>query len=522
MAVFGAQWNAISGLFPRKGGGILVQIRELANNATGFGLFFALNLTAMWLDIMPFVPASAQSSSAELSFFIGSCTLEITLVAFAIIAYRKPSTAQHLVLPFASIPYLLGMGLLEVISFTGSAPAPLWGICGLFLGWGTATTFVGWQLAFSLQSPKSTCPSIVLGTMGAAVVYIALDILGASVASSCLIALMVVAEVALLARGLRARSSPGPTPESALKDDSAGRSRRKRFARDYWRTASCIGILGFCTGAVRTVAATTGGESTLVNIVSMAALFCVMLGFFLLWNRRPLTISTTSAYRAVAPVALALFAVTGFLGMGSLVFCSGMLFALMGCLIVLIYLQSLTAADKRDISHVFAYAFFSAIVWVIYDLGHVTAVALGAALEPAAAATQCVLLCACLLGGGLFLIQGGLRSITSPQEARVENLDLLRTAAAPVQRTRETSSDEPPSQDSTHTQVQELARRHDLTAREAEVAELIVRGFTVRAIAERLTISENTVRTHSKGLYRKLDIHKKADLADVVSRTPIP
>ena len=37
-----------------------------------------------------------------------------------------------------------------------------------------------------------------------------------------------------------------------------------------------------------------------------------------------------------------------------------------------------------------------------------------------------------------------------------------------------------------------------LSAREAEVAELIARGNTVAHIAELLFVSENTVRTHSK------------------------
>ena len=38
---------------------------------------------------------------------------------------------------------------------------------------------------------------------------------------------------------------------------------------------------------------------------------------------------------------------------------------------------------------------------------------------------------------------------------------------------------------------------YGLSAREAEVAELIARGNTVAHIAELLFVSENTVRTHS-------------------------
>lgn len=52
--------------------------------------------------------------------------------------------------------------------------------------------------------------------------------------------------------------------------------------------------------------------------------------------------------------------------------------------------------------------------------------------------------------------------------------------------------------------------------REAEVAELIARGNTVAHIAELLFVSENTVRTHSKRIYVKLDIHKRQELIALV------
>ena len=57
---------------------------------------------------------------------------------------------------------------------------------------------------------------------------------------------------------------------------------------------------------------------------------------------------------------------------------------------------------------------------------------------------------------------------------------------------------------------------YGLSAREAEVAELVARGNTVAHIAELLFVSENTVRTHSKRIYVKLDIHKRQELIDLV------
>jgi DNA-binding NarL/FixJ family response regulator len=45
-----------------------------------------------------------------------------------------------------------------------------------------------------------------------------------------------------------------------------------------------------------------------------------------------------------------------------------------------------------------------------------------------------------------------------------------------------------------------------LTQRESEVLSLLVAGLSNKAIATRLVISDDTVKTHVRGLYRKLDV----------------
>ncbi|MGH3772262.1 MAG: response regulator [Pseudonocardiaceae bacterium] len=48
--------------------------------------------------------------------------------------------------------------------------------------------------------------------------------------------------------------------------------------------------------------------------------------------------------------------------------------------------------------------------------------------------------------------------------------------------------------------------RLGLTQRESEVLALMVAGLSNRAIAGRLSVSEETVKTHARGIYRKLDV----------------
>ena len=59
----------------------------------------------------------------------------------------------------------------------------------------------------------------------------------------------------------------------------------------------------------------------------------------------------------------------------------------------------------------------------------------------------------------------------------------------------------------------ELAEPDLLTAREADVLELLQQGYTNAAIAHELSIGVETVRTHARNIYRKLGISTRRDLA---------
>jgi DNA-binding NarL/FixJ family response regulator len=60
-----------------------------------------------------------------------------------------------------------------------------------------------------------------------------------------------------------------------------------------------------------------------------------------------------------------------------------------------------------------------------------------------------------------------------------------------------------------------------LTAREAEVLQLLQEGLTNAQIASQLTIGLETVRTHARNIYRKLGISTRRDLAKF-TRNPRP
>jgi DNA-binding CsgD family transcriptional regulator len=65
----------------------------------------------------------------------------------------------------------------------------------------------------------------------------------------------------------------------------------------------------------------------------------------------------------------------------------------------------------------------------------------------------------------------------------------------------------------------ELSRAHLLTPRESDILVLLASGRDTPYIANQLFISKNTVRTHIKNLYIKMNVHSKQDLLDLLYET---
>lgn len=63
-----------------------------------------------------------------------------------------------------------------------------------------------------------------------------------------------------------------------------------------------------------------------------------------------------------------------------------------------------------------------------------------------------------------------------------------------------------------------VSQKHGLSEKESEILGLILRGKNVPAIAETLFISQNTVRSHIKRIYRATDIHTRQDLISYCER----
>lgn len=71
-------------------------------------------------------------------------------------------------------------------------------------------------------------------------------------------------------------------------------------------------------------------------------------------------------------------------------------------------------------------------------------------------------------------------------------------------------------EDSLEERCARTARDYDLTRREEAILNLLLEGKTRSEIARELVVSDNTVKTHIRNLYRKMGVSGKDELADAM------
>ena len=86
------------------------------------------------------------------------------------------------------------------------------------------------------------------------------------------------------------------------------------------------------------------------------------------------------------------------------------------------------------------------------------------------------------------------------------------TAAAPAS----SPAAEPAPRTSPHAPASEIASLYGLSEREVEVMGYLSKGRGVSFTAEQLGLSQNTVKAYTKSLYKKLDVHSREELIDLV------
>lgn len=492
----------------------------------GYALFLAINAAGVWGGVFPFLPLEFQTPEIVFWFFLAqSLVFSLSYFASAFGVYFFPGPTRRFMVTLASAPYFLGWCCLIGAIYFDPLALVLVVAGGGLLGLGSAGFYMLWQRLFaSLDSDRGN-RDLIVGTAYAAVMYFSLYLIPQAV-TAYLIPLVFLPLFGLTIVLKSREIDPNqPMFEDVPRDHPQV---YRSVIRDYWRSAFCVGALGFCTGIMRSLAIADPQVGTLVNVLSMAGSLVAAVAVLVLWQFKNLRLNVVGAYRVVFPFVITSFLLLPFLMMAYAQWLAAILYAVYSVAIMLMMVQCAQASRDRGINPVFIYGFFGGVVYALHDVGFIGGSFAEqisvTGIEPLAIVA---LVAVYLLGLMYFVGQGGFRKIFG-RDNTAESIELValrptgeaaRPAPklAPVAKAKHPhAGEEPIYQDRISKQAEALRQHYRLSARETEVMELIARGNTVARIATDLVVSENTIRTHSKRIYAKLDIHKKQELLDLI------
>lgn len=578
------QWNKLTADASRRFGytfpmDTTTLLRMLVPNvgSLGYALFLAINAAGVWGGVFPFLPMGFQTHEIVFWFFFTqSLAFSMSYVASCVGAYFYPWPTRSFLVRLTSAPYFFGWCCLIAAIYLHGIALALVVVGGAFLGLGSAGFYMLWQRLFASQDSDTGNRDLLVGTAWGAVLYFALYLIPQAV-TAFLIPLVFLPLFGLSVM-LRSRTI---NPDQPMFVDVPREHPRVylRVLRDYWRSALCVGAVGFCAGIMRSVTVADPSIGVYVNALSMAGMLVAALAVLWLWRLKNLRLSIPDSYRVVFP-----FLITSFLGLPLFSeeyarWLAAILYAVYSAAILLMMMQCAQVSRDRGINPVFIYGFFGAIVYTLHDLGFIggTFVEFVRVIDLTPLALVAIAAIWALglmhfIGSGGFSSALGAKSrpeaielmalrglpqpvtmeIAAPKEEQGTKdatgipmvLETAPSPASPVEETAtppavaEMPSAAPPSGeardrnvggtspaegvavDRIAQQAAHLREQYRLSARETEVMELIARGHSVTRIAEMLVVSENTIRTHSKRIYTKLDIHKKQELVDLIESMP--
>ena len=574
----------------------------------GYALFIAINAAGVWGGVFPFLPMDFQTPEIIFWFFLAqSLVFSLCYFASAVGVYFFPGPTRRFFVGLACVPYLLGWLCLIAAIYVDVAALTLVIVGGAFLGLGSAGFYMLWQRLFASSETDRGNLDLILGTAFGAVLYFALYAIPQAVTAFLIpLVFMPLFGLAIVLKSREIKLDQ-PMFEDVPHDNA---SVYRAVVRDYWRSAFCVGAIGFCTGIMRALAIGAPQVGSLVNLLSMAASLLAAAVMLALWKVKSVRLNVVGLYRVAFPFVISSFLLLPFMSLEYARWLAAILYAVYSVVIMLMMIQCAQASRDRGINPVFIYWFFGGVVYTLHDVGFLAGTfseqvrVLGT--DPMVVTALVSLY---LLGMMFFVGQGGFKRVlgcnhsaesiellvldeSALQNSRNaaaagrERAQLAMDAAAASRQVRADGADKAPSPiapakakeksaketapehevaagasaklsanasmgtrsegesgsrastcgegegsaksprkrdrdgmdftDRLSKQAQVLREQYRLSARETEVMEYIARGYTVARTAEELIVSENTIRTHSKRIYAKLDVHKKQELIDML------
>lgn len=521
-------------------------------SSVGYALFTVINATQVWGGVFPFLPKDFQTDEVTLTFYLAqTLALCAAFVASTAGAYRFPAQARTMPVTLSAAMMFAGSACVIAAMYAPGSTLAFVLAGGVFTGVGTAGMFMLWQRYFSSIAAEPGNYRLILGALLAGAGYFALYLVPMAL-TAFLIPVVILPICALcLSLSVRDMEFDQPMFEDVPREHP---SVYLQLVEDSKASAVCVAAIAFASGLARGVAVINPQISDVVNFASMAGLFLAAGILLALWLTASVRFSLRTVFRAVFPVVFTGLVLFPFLQKAGLSLFAGLTYLAFSLVVLIMMMQCAQTARDRGINPVFVYGLYGSAAYISQAVGFLLGwFANDIEIWGVGQVTLLSLVAAYVLGMALLGSTGALlgsKAADAPKHA--DQIEFLAPALAPARRgmkaaageqaadenrgektkgAKRAAAEKParrgPSRrfdsaghvitDRISKQCVVLSEQFGLSSRETEVMELIARGKPMASIADELFISENTVRTHCKHIYGKLDIHSRQELGDLVS-----
>lgn len=466
----------------------------------GFSSCLLIGLFTVWGGL-PLTLLTGFAIPDILKFWSTPLLFALGLALFAVFFWKNPpkKRAFGMFSLLSGVLLIGGFIILFVLGTTSQSSTPAMIFSATSIGLGYGILLLLWQHQLSQFSDNEVIKILLLALIVSSASYLVLlsflqDILAIIISSAFVVLSVACAHLVM---------PPKEKPESSM--PSCDKASFKRIMLDLRDPLFCVSAIAVAVALTRFIALGDIENASAVNITASAGIIAVAIVLYIIWlgfkKDHPVfgQQNILWLYRVLFPAIATALVLLSIFGQPLAVAVTTMVYIAFALVSAFITSTSITIACKYSVWSPHIYGMFAGCMYFVF----MVATLLGPLVYypqnfGTATLPIIVLLVLYILAMSYFAIQKRRKGAEEPKDER----------AALAQET---------------TVVDEVAQgcailseRHGLTAREKDILLLIARGRDVPSIAKQLFISENTVRSHSKSVYKKLDIHSKQELLDVL------
>lgn len=469
--------------------------------AVAYGFFLACTSVILWGGYISFAQDAFSSSEAVLiDFFARGVAFSASLLTAGMLAYWMPKKQHWRSLGVVLLLFLVGGVTLFIQTTVQVDHTVVALIVGISFGWGSGSMFCALQQLVASQKVYSAGIIVFAAAGLSAVVFFLIEALPTQMVAWISFACLVPITVGVLTVARREDSSTHPMFETIPRQR---RDRCREAVVELWRPLLCIAFSAFIVGLIRIDSLAGGDELRQVNTSNMLGLLIASIILLATWRFIYERIGLTKLYLVLFPLtATAFLLLPLFEGVFKDVLISFefLVFSITSSFMVI---SCARTARNQCLHPVLVYGLFAGLVYAFS-------------------------LCGSLVGFFLYGVEGeGFVFLFVVALTAIYALSLAMMMQRQRNKKKTTSREGIPEVAVLHgdntieTRYLIVVERYVLSRREGDVLQLLAKGRDVPFIAEELTISRNTVRSHIKSIFSKTGVHSRQELINLVEQAEL-